>query len=138
MLRTVTFAADADTSSYGVSCGGSLTDAPFGYGNALAYAGGVMLLACSGPTHGTSCQLWVAGGSGSSTLPGGCTLLLDASASVLQAFSFSMNSPSGNLLSIPLPDDPVFVGDLYFQVTWQDPSNSTITKTTNGIEARIR
>lgn len=135
MLRTMAFDPDAAVNPYGNPCGGTL-----GKGILLPfepYAGGELRLSLEGAPAGAICQLWIALGPGSSVLPGWCEFLLDGSAAVAHTFTAS-GFAFGDWLTIPLIDDPLFIGNLYLQGTWQDPTFPSITKATNGIEARIR
>lgn len=136
LLATLTFSPLAETSTWGADCGGHLAAGSIAYSTSGAYAGGLLALALTGPPVGTICQLWVAGGQGSSPLTGGCTFLLDASATVVQSFSFSF-SWFGHVLQIPLADDPVFLGNLYFQATWPGASLPWVTRASNGVVARV-
>jgi hypothetical protein len=138
MQSRTAFSPDAKTFQYGAACGGTLDDSPFTV-PAQAYAGGELVLSFFGPPQGTSCVLWIDLSAGSSTLPGGCTFLLGSSAQVAQPF---VHTPVGFLmgheLRIPLADDPVFIGNLYLQVTWPDASNPSVTKASNGVAAYVR
>ncbi len=137
VLRAISLAADAGASEYGDQCGGRLDATIHAAFVGQGHAGGEVLLGLLGPPPGTTCHLWAAGGSGASPLFGGCTFRLDQSAAVIQTIT-SFQTPLPMKLVIPLADDPVFFGDLYFQVTWQDPSFPAITRATNGVEVRVR
>jgi hypothetical protein len=138
MLGTTTFSPDADILAYGQECGGTLTDTVVGSPRE-AWAGGELVLRCTGPADGTACLLWVALSSGSATMPGGCEFLLGANPQIAESFVFALSTAyAGHPLFIPLVDDPVFIGNLYLQVTWADPNLIGVTKATNALEARIR
>jgi hypothetical protein len=135
MFRTMAFDPDAAVNAYGNSCGGTL-----GKGflpKFEPYAGGDLRLSVDGVPSGAACHLWIALGPGSSVLPGWCEFLLDGTATLASTFT-ATGSPIGTWVTVPLVDDPLFLGDLYLQVTWQNPTFPSITEATNGIEARIR
>jgi hypothetical protein len=125
----------AGASEIGKACPGEL-GTPFG----VPFAGvGPFALEARSIPVGTPCILWLAGAQGSQPLPGGCTLHLDpATTTMVQTFSFANSGPYGHLLYVDLPDSPIFIGNLYYQVTWPDPQNAGVTLATNAIELLVR
>lgn len=61
-----------------------------------------------------------------------------ASTSVAQSFVFTPNGLPGHPIKIPLPDSPLFIGNLYYQVTYTDAANPNSVFATNAVELRVR
>jgi hypothetical protein len=129
---------DAKSITTGTSCGGALFT-PVGCGR--PYAGnGNLYAVMHGVIPGTTGFFLAGPLPGNQPIPGapGCMIFLDP-VSMFVAFSAIADNKGVARMPLPLPDDPVFTGDLYFQGVCLDPqANPLGLETTNRLLLEIR
>ncbi|MCB9891220.1 MAG: hypothetical protein H6833_06215 [Planctomycetes bacterium] len=127
----------ATRASYGLSCGPGRITAGFPFAGNYEFA-----VELSNVTPGVPWLMLLALQTGSIPLDPigmiGCTMLVDPS-SVLVSATGTTDRRGNASTPLPLPDDPVFTGDLYFQYLYLAQGiNPANLATTSGLLVRVR
>jgi hypothetical protein len=130
------YPADALSVPYGTACGTGAIAAP------RPFAGhGLFTISLTGRPAGTSCVLMLGTGPGAVPLDvfqmPGCFLNLDPAQIVVSIPTAVVGTAAS--ITLPLFDDPLFVGDLFAQWAFVQPGlNAANLGTTRGLRIQVR
>jgi len=135
--RALVYGAGATATRYGAGCGGAVIDATRPLAGSQSFR-----VAITNAVPGTATFLFGSTAAGSLALGGlgmtGCELLIDPARTWIVVPGATDQAGYG-ASTVPLPDNPLFTGDLFFQYLYVAPTaNPARMAATGGLCARVR